>query len=159
MSGQPHSTPDFCTQVDATLAPPTQPLVLPQASTVGQMLWQQTSVLQQMLQALDRQNELLEELVTHVSSNHKQRNQELHQWKQNHPELVQSCREATEALTRVQAEYLNQLTNEINGSAEDLADGEYVFNEFVDRFGPRLAHLNGMLQVMSQLGGGPVAQQ
>jgi len=30
-------------------------------------------------------------------------------------------------------------------------DGEFMLNEFVDRFGPRLAHLNGVLQVLSQL--------
>ena len=28
-----------------------------------------------------------------------------------------------------------------------------MLNEFVDRFGPRLAHLNGLLQVLSQLSG------
>jgi hypothetical protein len=26
-----------------------------------------------------------------------------------------------------------------------------MLNEFVDRFGPRLAHLNGVLQVLAQL--------
>jgi len=37
-----------------------------------------------------------------------------------------------------------------------MEEGEFVFNEFVDRFGPRLAHLNGVLQMLSQLsqGGG-----
>ena len=29
--------------------------------------------------------------------------------------------------------------------------GEFMLNEFVDRFGPRMAHLNGLLQVLSQL--------
>jgi hypothetical protein len=33
-----------------------------------------------------------------------------------------------------------------------LIDGEFMFNEFVDRHGPRLAHLNGVLQVLAQLG-------
>ena len=32
-----------------------------------------------------------------------------------------------------------------------MMDGEFMLNEFVDRFGPRLAHLNGVLQVLSQL--------
>ena len=36
-------------------------------------------------------------------------------------------------------------------SEEALLDGEFMLNEFVDRFGPRLAHLNGVLQVLSQL--------
>jgi hypothetical protein len=34
-------------------------------------------------------------------------------------------------------------------------DGEFMLNEFVDRFGPRLAHLNGVLQVLTQLGSTP----
>jgi hypothetical protein len=34
---------------------------------------------------------------------------------------------------------------------ENLLDGEFVLNEFVDRFGPRLAHLNGVVQALSQL--------
>jgi hypothetical protein len=34
---------------------------------------------------------------------------------------------------------------------ESLVDGEFMLNEFVDRYGPRLAHLNGVLQVLSQL--------
>jgi hypothetical protein len=34
-------------------------------------------------------------------------------------------------------------------------DGEFMLNEFVDRYGPRLAHLNGVLQVLSQLSSVP----
>ena len=34
---------------------------------------------------------------------------------------------------------------------ESMAESEYMLSEFVDRFGPRLAHLNGVLQVLSQL--------
>jgi hypothetical protein len=30
-----------------------------------------------------------------------------------------------------------------------------MLNEFVDRYGPRLAHLNGVLQVLAQLGSTP----
>jgi hypothetical protein len=32
-----------------------------------------------------------------------------------------------------------------------MLDGDFALNEFVDRYGPRLAHLNGVLQVLSQL--------
>ena len=46
------------------------------------------------------------------------------------------------------------MTDEIEDSKEYLLEGEYMLNEFVDRFGPRLAHLNGVLQVLAQLGGG-----
>ena len=33
-----------------------------------------------------------------------------------------------------------------------------MLSEFVDRFGPRMAHLNGILQVLAQLGSGVPAQ-
>ena len=34
-------------------------------------------------------------------------------------------------------------------------DGDFLLNEFVDRFGPRLAHLNGVIQVLAQLSSTP----
>ena len=39
---------------------------------------------------------------------------------------------------------------DLNG--DGIVDSEYLLNELVDRYGPRLAHLNGVLQVLSQLG-------
>ena len=41
---------------------------------------------------------------------------------------------------------------EVNDSADDLSESDFLLNEMIDRFGPRLAHLNGVLQVLSQLG-------
>ena len=43
-----------------------------------------------------------------------------------------------------------------------LGFGAPIAGGFIDRFGPRLAHLNGVLQVLSQLGGNipqPVTRQ
>ena len=47
---------------------------------------------------------------------------------------------------------MQSLTEEIEDQEEHLIEGDYMLNEFVDRFGPRLAHLNGVLQVLAQLG-------
>ena len=47
------------------------------------------------------------------------------------------------------------MTDEILETADDMVDGEFVLNEFVDRFGPRLAHLNGVIQVLAQLSSQP----
>lgn len=116
---------------------------------------EQTRLLREILTAQDRQNELLEELVNQLSAAQKQRNQELGQWKSANPYLAQNCRQAAEALSRVQTEFLNTLTEEVNNNADVLCDGEFMLNEFVDRFGPRLAHLNGVLQVLAQLAGPP----
>lgn len=116
---------------------------------------EQTYLLRELLAAQDRQNELLEELVTHLSATQKQRANELGQWKQANPELARQCRVAAETLSRVQTEFLDGLTQEVSENYDSLLDGDFMLNEFVDRYGPRLAHLNGLLQVLSQLGAVP----
>jgi hypothetical protein len=116
---------------------------------------EQTRLLRELLAAQDRQNELMEELVGQLSATQRQRNTELGQWKQANPHLAHSCRAAAEALGKVQTEFLESLTAEVNANYENLLDGEFMLNEFVDRFGPRMAHLNGLLQVLSQLSAMP----
>jgi chromosome condensin MukBEF ATPase and DNA-binding subunit MukB len=112
-------------------------------------------LLREILAAQDRQNDLLEEMVSHFCSTQRQRANELGNWKQANPGLARSCRLAAEALSKVQTEYLMGLTQEISENFETLRDGEFMLNEFIDRFGPRLAHLNGLLQVLSQLSSTP----
>jgi hypothetical protein len=142
---EPRSRPPLYSQIDvaqATYGPAPGP-VRPEAA--------QTHLLQQLLAGQDRQNELLEELVNLLGAAQKQRASELGQWKQANPHLARSCRMAAESLGRIQTEFLDGLTQEIHENAETLMDGEFMLNEFVDRFGPRMAHLNGLLQVLSQL--------
>ena len=109
------------------------------------------NLLRQVVAGQDKQRLLLEELVQHVSAQHRQRATELGQWKQANPALARRCRTAAEVLARVQNEFLQNLTEEITENEQALLDGEFMLNEFVDRFGPRLAHLNGVIQVLSQL--------
>jgi hypothetical protein len=116
---------------------------------------EQVGLLRSMLAAQDRQNELLEELVTQLSAAQRQRATELGQWKQANPELAKSCRQAAETLSQVQVEFLSSMIREIDDNVEALMDGEFMLNEFVDRFGPRLAHLNGVLQILAQLSSVP----
>jgi hypothetical protein len=106
----------------------------------------------------DRQNELLQELLQMVGTSQRQRAQELQQWKKAHPQLAAECRRAADALGRVQAEYLRRVTAEARESAEAMAEGEFVMNEFIDRFGSRLAQLHSLLQVLSHLGGSSATQ-
>lgn len=112
---------------------------------------EQTELLRDILSAQDRNNALLEELLRTMSTVQKQRSVELNQWKQANPALARRCRQAAEALSRIHVEYLDTMTEEITSSSDGLMEGEFLLNEFVDRFGPRLAHLNGMIQVLAQL--------
>ncbi len=117
------------------------------------------ALLHQIATAQQKQNQLLEQLVQATVSVQKQRASELEQWKEANPQLSKSCRRAAETLSRVQTEFLETLTEEIDYNSEHLLEGEYMLNEFVDRFGPRLAHLNGVLQVLAQLGNGVPSNQ
>ncbi|MCA9266026.1 MAG: hypothetical protein KDA60_19335 [Planctomycetales bacterium] len=116
-------------------------------------------LLQHLIAQQQRQNELLEELVKQSSAAQRQRASELNQWKEANPHLARRCRQAAEALSSVQTEFLTSLTEEISDNAEGMMEGDFLLNEFVDRFGPRLAHLNGVLQVLSQLSAPPASNQ
>ena len=112
-------------------------------------------LLRQMVAGQQRQNQLLEDLVHQLNASQRQRANELGQWRDANPNLARRCREAAEALSNVQTQFLDNLTEEITENAEDYVEGDFLLNEFVDRFGPRLAHLNGVLQVLSQLSSVP----
>jgi hypothetical protein len=112
---------------------------------------QLVALMRQLLAGQERQNQLLEDLANQLGAAQRQRAAELGQWKEANPELARRCRTAAETLSRVQTAFLQSLTEEVADSEDCLLDGEFMLNEFVDRFGPRLAHLNGVLQVLSQL--------
>jgi hypothetical protein len=116
------------------------------------------ALLRQMVAMQDKQNQLLEQLVQNTVAIQKQRANELQQWKDANPHLAKACRRAAESLSRVQTQFLESLTEEISDNEEALLDGDFMLGEFVDRFGPRLAHLNGVLQVLAQLGSGVPVQ-
>lgn len=118
-----------------------------------------TMLLEQLVVGQDRQNELLEEIVEQMGAGQRQRAHELNNWKEANPVLSRRCRSAAEALSQVQTEFLHNITSEVQDNYENMLDGEFVMNEFVDRYGPRLAHLNGVLQLLSQLSGKPASQE
>jgi len=111
----------------------------------------QIELLRQLVAGQQRQNELLAELTQFTAGAQKQRAAELQQWKDANPRLAKACRRAAETLNRVQTQFLESITEEIDENGEHLTDGDFMLHEFVDRFGPRLAHLNGVLQVLAQL--------
>ena len=114
-------------------------------------------LLTELVTSQKRQNELLEQLIQQMNSAQRQRANELGQWKQANPRLAKRCRDAAETLGQIQTRFLETVTEEISDNADVMMDGEFMLNEFVDRFGPRLAHLNGVLQVLSQLSSMPAA--
>ncbi len=124
----------------------------------GEPLSEIGMLLRELLSMQARQNELLGELVSQVSQNHRRKAFELGMWKQAHPELAEFCRRAAVKLERVQTDLLSTITEEVDDNADALLDSEFVLGEFVDRFGAKFMHLNGLLQVLAQLGNAPDIQ-
>jgi hypothetical protein len=125
------------------------------APAPGNLGLEMAILLRQLVQGQERTNQLLENVIGQMQVVHKQRATELGNWKEANPELAEGCRVAAESLTKAQTQYLQAITDEVNDQGENLADSEFMLNEFVDRFGPRLAHLNGVLHLLSQLGSVP----
>jgi hypothetical protein len=117
MSQSHSSSPMLYTQVDVTAGASAR-------ASGGSTPMEHTELLREVLAAQDRTNEILEELLGIMAASHKQRLQELHHWKNANPRLSESCREAAETLSRVQVEYLERLTEEIQDTAEDMSGGE-----------------------------------
>jgi hypothetical protein len=109
-------------------------------------------LLRQLVVGQAQQNSMLETLIRQNKAASEQRAEELSQWRGANSELASKCRSAAEILSRVQAEFLNSMVDEINENDEYLIEGDFMMNDFLDRFGPRMAHLNGVLQVLAQLG-------
>jgi len=131
----------------------------PQVSQPNPAQSEMAALLHQLVLGQDRQNEILEELVDQMGASQRQRANELNQWKDANPLLSRRCRAAAEALSQVQTEFLQGLTVDVNDNYENMMDSDFVLNEFVDRYGPRLAHLNGVLQLLAQLSANPSQNQ
>ncbi|QDU93721.1 hypothetical protein [Lignipirellula cremea] len=114
-----------------------------------------TQLLRALAAGQQQQNQLLEQLVQQTTAAQKQRANEFQRWRDANPQLARDCRAAAESLSRVQSSFIENLAEEAMDQEEAMLDGGFMLSEFVDRFGPRLAHLNGVLQVISQLGGNP----
>jgi hypothetical protein len=108
-------------------------------------------LMRRMIAEQENSNTLLKELIGQMQAQQRGRTDELVKWKKANPELANRCRVAAETLSDVQNEFLMGLTAEVEDSEDALRDSDYMLQEFVDRYGPRLAHLNGVLQVLSQL--------
>jgi hypothetical protein len=109
------------------------------------------ALLKQLVDGQQREIKLLEEIAHFVGLNHRQRQQDLANWKEANPDLARSCRLAAESLTKVQNDFIHRMTEEAVDNHESMVDSEYMLSEFVDRFGPRMAHLGGVLHMLAQL--------
>lgn len=147
-----NDVPPVCTQLDISASSISPPLTVPATPADAS---ETNRLLRDMVALQHRSCELLMELLNQVSLQQRQRNAELKAWKEANPRLATACRHAAESLTKVHSEFLSNIAHEAFDNAESFSDSEYALGDFLDRYGPRLTHFNGVLQLLSQLAAQP----
>lgn len=93
--------------------------------------------------SIDKLSRLMEKQV-------RQREQALRRWRDANPEMARRCQQGAIKFSGA----LNDLLGDLLSAVED-EDGLncFMLGEFIDKFGPRLTHLNNLIQTLTQLGG------
>ena len=105
----------------------------------------------QMVSLQEQTLSAIQELTEEINASSRRRAGELEAWKCQNVELADGCKQALEKLSDVQKAYLWKIIEEVKEDEETLMESDFAVNEFLDRFGPRLAHMNGMIQAFMQL--------
>jgi len=149
MTNEPTPQLPVYTMIDVSSQQGPKPAAEPSSNNPD--LRELAGLVRQMVIAQNRGNELMQEMVSQMSAPQRQKVNELNAWKEAHPRLANSCRQAAKTMSEIQTDYLETLTEEIHDNFDNLRDGDFMLNEFVDKFGPRMSHMNGIIQVLSQL--------
>jgi len=110
-------------------------------------------LLLRLVEGQDRQNELLEQISCDLILSKKPPAAGSNEWRDAHPATASKCRAAAQTLSRVQANLIDEMASDVIDAEEMLLESEFTVTEFIDRYASRLAHLNNVIQAMSQLGG------
>jgi hypothetical protein len=74
----------------------------------------------------------------------------LTRWQQEFPNLADSCRKALPVLERSYGRMLTELAERLNED-DDPLDNDFALQEFLDRYGMRLAQLGTILNLVAPL--------
>jgi hypothetical protein len=114
----------------------------------------QSQTLELQRQSLDLQRQQLEMTreTTQVAREQRARQSaELERWQQGHSRVLDHCKDALGQLEQIHASLMRDMAEYIDENHENLVEGDFALSDFVDRFGPKLAHINTMLAVLRPL--------
>ncbi len=112
---------------------------------------QTLEIQRQILQNQQQQLELARE-AAHVAREQRARQMgELERWQNGHDRVIEQCRESLGQLEQVHSALMGELVEHVAEHHENLLEGDFALTDFVDKFGPRLAHLNTMLAILRPL--------
>jgi hypothetical protein len=72
-------------------------------------------------------------------------------WRQDFPDLPESCREVLPTLERAYGAILEALVQELRQQGTDALDSEFAMQDFLDRYGMRLGQLGNILNLVAPL--------
>jgi hypothetical protein len=75
----------------------------------------------------------------------------LNRWREDFPELGSACRQAMPILERTYGRLISDLADHITMSGSEALDNEFSLQEFLDRYGVRLAQLGTILNLVAPL--------
>jgi len=75
----------------------------------------------------------------------------LSRWKEEFPSLSDACRRALPALERCYGQLIVELTSHLHDQGNDALDNDFALQEFLDRYGMRLAQLGTILNLVGPL--------
>ena len=107
--------------------------------------------LRQILEVQRQQLDLSREMVQVNREQRARQVAELERWQNGHDHVLDACRETLGRLEQVHASLMRDIAVYVEDNYENLLEGDFSLSDFVDRFGPRLAHLNTMLAVLRPL--------
>jgi hypothetical protein len=75
----------------------------------------------------------------------------LARWSEDFPNLPESCREAMPILERSYGALISELADHLRQNGNDALDSDFTLQEFLDRYGMRLAQLGTILNLVAPL--------
>jgi hypothetical protein len=135
-------------------AMPTAPTLNDPVALLQLLVNMQHQTLELQRQSFELQRQQFEMIRETTQVNRDQRSRqgaELEKWQASHEPILDLCKQTLGKLEQVHAALMSELSEYVREHYENLCEGDFTLSDFVDRFGPRLAHLNTMLAVLRPL--------
>jgi hypothetical protein len=75
----------------------------------------------------------------------------LERWQRDFPDLSGACRQAIPTLEHTYGMLITELTEHLSQQGDEALDSDFTLQEFLDRYGMRLAQLGTILNLVSPL--------